>query len=168
MENDKERTGSAGVEIAIYVECLEKTSWRRWHLSKKMGNSHVGIWGKHSQGWRCKVSEVGVNLACVNDSKEAVAGEESWREHKRNKGWSQGAMHSVHARSSSPWSGLCLLLWVIQKMIRELRIEEWPDLAFKRITLITLKGPNCWQVREKARRYQGRDMGKSNHLVLNV
>lgn len=46
----------------------------------------MGISGNCGQGQGCKGSEVGVNLACLNDNKEAVAGEESGREGKSNKG----------------------------------------------------------------------------------
>lgn len=61
-------------------------AWRRPHgeddISVKMGNSHVGVQGKHGQGEGHKGSEVGVNLAYLNDNQEALAGEESGREGK--------------------------------------------------------------------------------------
>lgn len=41
-----------------------------------MGNNHVGIWGSVVKTEVAK----GVNLACLNDNKEALAGEESERE----------------------------------------------------------------------------------------
>lgn len=42
----------------------------------------MGVWGKHGQGEGHKGSKVVVNLACLNDNQEALAGEESGREGK--------------------------------------------------------------------------------------
>lgn len=44
-----------------------------------MGNSHVGIWGKHGQGPGCKGSKLGVRLVLLNGNNGAVWLEKSPR-----------------------------------------------------------------------------------------
>lgn len=46
----------------------------------------MSTWGKHGQGQGCGGSEVGVRLAHLDDSQEAVIREGSGREDESNKG----------------------------------------------------------------------------------
>lgn len=61
-----------------------------------MGNSYVGIWWKCGQDRGCESSEVGVNLARVNDNKEAVVEEESGREGRVIRNEVKEVMRSSH------------------------------------------------------------------------
>lgn len=62
-----------------------------------MGNSQVGIWGKHGQGQGSKGFKVGARLAHLNDSKGAVAGEESERRMRVIRDEAREIMQSAHA-----------------------------------------------------------------------